>query len=65
MNEQYDRAKKLISEHAEQHHKVVDALMEKEVIFADDVEAIFGKRPWKSRTEQLMEVAEARRKSQQ
>ena len=55
----------LISEHAEQHHKVVDALMEKEVIFAADVEAIFGKRPWKSRTEQLMEVAEARRKSQQ
>ena len=64
VNEQYDRAKKLISEHAEQHHKVVDALMEKEVIFAADVEAIFGKRPWKSRTEQLMEVAEARRKSQ-
>ena len=65
VNEQYERAKKLISEHAEQHHKVVDALMEKEVIFAADVEAIFGKRPWKSRTEQLMEVAEARRKSQQ
>ena len=64
VNEQYERAKKLISEHAEQHHKVVDALMEKEVIFAADVEAIFGKRPWKSRTEQLMEVAEARRKSQ-
>ena len=63
VNEQYDRAKKLISEHAEQHHKVVDALMEKEVIFPADVEAIFGKRPWKSRSEKLEEIAEKRRKA--
>ena len=63
VNEQYDRAKKLISEHAEQHHKVVDALMEKEVIFPADVEAIFGKRPWKSRSEKLEEIAEKRRQA--
>ena len=63
VNEQYERAKKLISEHAEQHHKVVDALMEKEVIFPADVEAIFGKRPWKSRSEKLEEIAEKRRQA--
>ena len=63
VNEQYARAKKLISEHAEQHHKVVDALMEKEVIFPADVEAIFGKRPWKSRTEKLEEIAAKRREA--
>ena len=63
VNEQYARAKKLISEHAEQHHKVVDALMEKEVIFPADVEAIFGKRPWKSRSEKLEEIAEKRRQA--
>ena len=63
VNEQYARAKKLISEHAEQHHKVVDALMEKEVIFPSDVEAIFGKRPWKSRTEKLEEIARRRRQA--
>ena len=29
-------------------------MIEKEVIFADDVEAIFGKRPWASRSEEIM-----------
>ena len=28
-------------------------LMEKEVIFAEDVEKIFGKRPWASRSEEI------------
>ena len=31
-------------------HKIV----EKEVIFAEDVERIFGKRPWTSRSEEIM-----------
>ena len=30
--------------------------MEREVIFADDVEKIFGKRPWTSRAEELLEA---------
>ena len=30
--------------------------MDREVIFADDVEAIFGKRPWTSRAEELIEA---------
>jgi cell division protease FtsH len=30
-------------------------LQEREVIFAEDVENIFGKRPWVSRTEELLE----------
>ncbi len=29
-------------------------LVEKEVIFAEDVERIFGKRPWTSRSEEIM-----------
>ena len=37
--------------------------MEKEVIFPADVEAIFGKRPWKSRSEKLEEIAEKRRQA--
>jgi len=32
--------------------------MEKEVIFADDVEQIFGKRPWASRSEEIMSQEE-------
>ena len=31
-------------------------LVDKEVIFAEDVERIFGKRPWTSRAEELMEA---------
>jgi cell division protease FtsH len=30
--------------------------VEREVIFADDVEKIFGKRPWTSRAEELIEA---------
>ena len=30
--------------------------MQREVIFADDVERIFGKRPWTSRSEELLEA---------
>ena len=61
VNEQYQRAKSLISEHADGHRKVVDALMTHEVIDVHDVEKIFGKRPWKSRADELMELAEQRR----
>lgn len=52
--EQYERAKAILSEHSEGHNKLADLLIEKEVIFAEDVEAIFGKRPWASRSEEIM-----------
>ena len=56
INEQYERAKHILTEHAEGHAKLAQLLVEREVIFADDVEQIFGKRPWTSRTEELMEA---------
>ena len=31
-------------------------LIDREVIFAEDVERIFGKRPWISRAEELLEA---------
>lgn len=52
--EQYERAKKILTEHAEGHKALADVLIEKEVIFAEDVEKIFGKRPWVSRTEEIL-----------
>lgn len=55
INEQYARAKDLLSTHREGHRKISDMLFEKEVIFTEDVENILGKRPWKSRTEELLE----------
>lgn len=52
--EQYERAKAILTEHSEGHNKLADLLIEKEVIFSEDVEAIFGKRPWASRSEEIM-----------
>ena len=52
--EQYERAKKLLLEKQEGHGQLADMLVEREVIFAEDVERIFGKRPWASRTEELL-----------
>ncbi|WP_439645905.1 ATP-dependent zinc metalloprotease FtsH [Phocaeicola paurosaccharolyticus] len=51
---EYERAKQILSEHEDGHRKLADLLVEKEVIFAEDVEAIFGKRPWTSRSEEIM-----------
>ena len=56
---QYARAKELLNEHAEEHNRLAQLLIEKEVIFAEDVEKIFGKRPWASRSEEIMAEAEA------
>lgn len=55
INKQYERAKALLLEHKEGHNKLAELLLEREVIFAEDVEHIFGKRPWVSRSEEIME----------
>ena len=55
ITEQYIRAKELLNEHKEGHAELARILMEKEVIFAEDVEKIFGKRPWASRSEEIFE----------
>ena len=56
--EQYERAKALLLEKKEGHNQLAQILMEREVIYASDVEQIFGKRPWASRTEELLEENE-------
>ena len=55
VNEQYDRAKKILQENSNGHNKLADLLISREVIFAEDVEEIFGKRPWVSRSEEIIE----------
>ncbi|OYP37874.1 cell division protein FtsH [Prevotella sp. P5-126] len=68
INEQYDRAKQILSEHKEGHAQLAQLLIEREVIFAEDVEKIFGKRPWASRAEELLEAqqrAEAERMAEE
>ena len=56
VNEQYDRAKQILTEHKDGHAQLAQLLVEREVIFAEDVERIFGKRPWQSRAEELLEA---------
>ena len=56
INRQYERAKQILEEHSEGHRQLADLLVQREVIFADDVERIFGKRPWTSRSEELLEA---------
>jgi cell division protease FtsH len=55
VEEQYKRAKKILTENKKGHNELAELLIEKEVIFTEDLERIFGKRPWASRTDELME----------
>ncbi|HBE55454.1 MAG TPA: cell division protein FtsH, partial [Prevotellaceae bacterium] len=60
---QYERAKKLLSEHGEGHARLAQLLVEREVVFAEDVEHIFGPRPWVSRSEELLDEEKADEKA--
>ena len=42
--EQYERAKQILVEHSEQHRQLAERLLEKEVIFSEDLEQIYGPR---------------------
>ena len=55
VNEQYTRAKNILMEHKEGHNALAELLIQKEVIMAEDVEKIFGKRQWLSRSQEIME----------
>lgn len=55
INEQYERAKTILTENKEKHKRLAEVLLEKEVIYADDLEAIFGKRMWLSRSQEILE----------
>ena len=45
---QYERAKTILSEHKDKLDQLAQKLLEKEVIFRDDLEAVFGKRPFEN-----------------
>ena len=62
--EQYERAKQILRDNADGHKQLSDLLIEQEVIFAEDMERIFGKRPWESRSDELMRLNEEAIKKQ-
>lgn len=51
---EYERAKELLREHAEGLKALTQLLLDREVIYTEDVEHIFGKRPWVSRTDEMI-----------
>ena len=59
INEQYARAKELLEHHKEGHRALAELLISREVIYAEDVENIFGKRPWVSRAQEIINENEA------
>lgn len=46
IDEQYERALNILKKNAEGHALLANRLLEREVIFSEDLEEIFGKRPW-------------------
>jgi cell division protease FtsH len=45
INENYERAKQILLKYKDQHNELGDLLLEKEVIFTDDLERVLGPRP--------------------
>lgn len=58
INEQYGRAKRILVENAKKHDTLAGVLLEREVIYTEDMEHIFGKRVWVSRSEEILELQE-------
>lgn len=63
VNEQYERAKRLLREHAQGHNALADKLLSEEVIFGDDLKKIFGERQWVSRSEEILKENEGESKA--
>ena len=56
VQEEYDRAKATILAHRAGLEALAQLLLEREVIYTEDVEHIFGKRAWESRADELMRL---------
>ncbi len=65
ISEQYERAKRILQEHAEGHAQLTEVLLNNEVIYTEDVEKIFGKRQWKSRSEEILRDNEEQKNQEQ
>lgn len=64
ISEQYERAKQILREYAKGHNELADVLFSREVIFTEDVEKIFGKRKWTSRTDEILAAQQAAEKAE-
>ena len=51
IDKEYTRAREILSRYTTGHHELAELLLEREVIYTEDAEKIFGKRPWTSRND--------------
>ena len=54
IDSQYERARQILSQYESGHHALAELLQQREVIYTEDAERIFGPRQWKSRTEEII-----------
>ena len=54
IDSQYERARQILTQYQSGHHALADLLQQREVIYTEDAERIFGHRQWKSRTEEII-----------
>ncbi|MBR5169433.1 MAG: ATP-dependent zinc metalloprotease FtsH [Muribaculaceae bacterium] len=59
IDEQYERAREILTRYQKGHHELADLLQQREVIYTEDAERIFGPRQWQSRTESILNDAAA------
>ncbi len=55
IDQEYKRAREILETYTEGHHALAKLLLEREVIYTEDAEKIFGKRKWTSRLDILDE----------
>lgn len=55
---QYERAKQILTDKKDGHNELAKILLKREIIYATDLEEIFGKRLWKSRSEEILDKKE-------
>ena len=54
IDSQYERARQILKQYEQGHHQLADLLQQREVIYTEDAERIFGPRQWQSRTESIL-----------
>jgi len=65
IDKQYERAQTILRKNKKGLKQLAEILLEKEVIFSDDLEVIFGKRPWTRHEELPKKIEELPEKKQE
>lgn len=54
IDSQYERARQILDQYQQGHHQLAELLQQREVVYTEDAERIFGPRQWQSRTEEIL-----------